>query len=138
MKRDSDTTVKACLTVALLCLLTALAYAQAAQPASVAFEKIEAMIPMRDGVKLNTVILAPKSASEPLPVLMIRTPYGVDGWSSDRVNRSHQELVADGYIFVFQDIRGKFKSEGEFRMNRPPRDKRDTKSVDEASDTYDA
>jgi putative CocE/NonD family hydrolase len=138
MKRNYDATVKAGLTVTLLCLLTALAYAQAAQPAGVAFEKIEAMIPMRDGVKLNTVILAPTSASAPLPILMVRTPYGVDGWSSDRINRAYQELVADGYIFVFQDIRGKYKSEGEFRMNRPPRDKRDTKSVDEASDTYDA
>jgi putative CocE/NonD family hydrolase len=102
------------------------------------------MIPVRDGVKLHTIILAPKEAREPLPILMVRTPYGVDGWSSDRVNRAYQELVADGYIFAFQDIRGKNGSEGEFRMNRPPftdaaaRARRDPKYVDEASDTYDA
>src|SRR5262245_54293951 len=103
----------------------------------VIFEKIEAMIPMRDGVKLHTVIFAPTGASEPLPILMQRTPYGIDGWSTERLNRVHRELVADGYIFVFQDIRGKYKSEGDFRMNRPPRDKRDSKSIDESSDTYD-
>jgi predicted acyl esterase len=104
----------------------------------VSFERIEAMVPMRDGVKLYTLIFIPQGANEPLPILMQRTPYGVDNLSSARLNRAHQELVADGYIFVFQDIRGKNKSEGEFRMNRPPRDRRDPKSVDESSDTYDA
>src|SRR5262245_44876488 len=121
MKRIFDATVKACLMVALFCLSAAVGSAQQAQSSGdVAFEKIEAMIPMRDGVRLNTVILAPKNSSEPLPILMLRTPYGVGGWSSERVNRAYQELVADGYIFVFQDIRGKNGSEGEFRMNRPP------------------
>lgn len=139
MKKSFDATFKTCLTIVLFGLLAGLSYAKEAQSSgSVTFEKMEMMIPMRDGIKLNTVIFAPQNASGSLPILMVRTPYGIDGWSSDRVNRAYQELVADGYIFVFQDIRGKYKSEGEFRMNRPPRDKRDPKSVDEASDTYDA
>ncbi len=124
----------------LLALVTPLARGQSAQQPStrsVDFEKIKVMVPMRDGVKLHTLIFVPKNAAEPLPILMTRTPYGVDGWSSGRINNSLAHLVADGYIFAFQDIRGKFKSEGEFRMNRPPRDKNDSKSIDEATDTFD-
>ena len=107
---------------------------QAAQAPELSFDRQEVMVPMRDGVKLFTVIFVPKNATEPLPILMQRTPYGVSG----RSPLGNRELVADGYIFAFQDIRGKYKSEGEFRMNRPPRDKNDPKSIDEASDTYDA
>jgi putative CocE/NonD family hydrolase len=134
--------LKASLKLFLICLLISIARAQAPQTQSqpepnVIFDRIEAMVPMRDGVKLFTLVFAPQGRNEPLPILMQRTPYGVNGWSSDRLNRSHRELVADGYIFVFQDIRGRNKSEGDFRMNRPPRDKRDPKSIDESSDTYD-
>ncbi len=108
------------------------------QPAPVEFEANEQMIPMRDGVKLYTVICSPKNQSAPLPILMTRTPYGSSPNSCSRLGLFNKALVADGYIFVNQDIRGKYKSEGEFMMNRPPRDKKDTKSVDESSDTYDA
>ena len=110
---------------------------QAAKPARVPFTRTEAMIPMRDGVRLHTVILTPQTQSEPLPILMTRTPYGVNEWDSDTLNAAFREFVADGYIFVFQDIRGKFESEGQFVMVRPPRDKRDEKSIDESTDTYD-
>jgi len=110
---------------------------QAPQITQVEFERIEEMIPMRDGVKLHTLIFAPKQMSEPLPILMTRTPYGIAGMNSQRVNGGNYHLVPDGYIFAYQDIRGKFASEGDFRMNRPPRDKADAKSVDEATDTYD-
>jgi uncharacterized protein len=103
----------------------------------VKFTRTEAMIPMRDGVKLFTVILTPETQTDALPILIGRTPYGVDGWSSARLNGSRPELVKDGYIFVFQDIRGREKSEGVFELNRPPRDKNDTKSIDESTDTYD-
>jgi hypothetical protein len=103
----------------------------------VKFTRTEAMVPMRDGVKLFTVILTPEDQSEPLPILIGRTPYGVEGWSSARLNGSRPELVKDGYIFVFQDIRGREKSEGVFEMVRPPRDKSDTKATDESTDTYD-
>ena len=110
---------------------------QPAKDTRVLFTRTETMIPMRDGVRLYTVVLAPQTQTEPLPIIMNRTPYGVKGWNSSRVNGSNKELVADGYIFVFQDIRGKFDSEGQFVMVRPPRDRRDAKSIDESSDTYD-
>ncbi|MEO7965401.1 MAG: CocE/NonD family hydrolase, partial [Gemmatimonadaceae bacterium] len=102
------------------------------------FNKTEVMIPMRDGVKLFTKIFVPKSANEPLPFMFIRTPYGIDGYSSPGIERSLAFLVKDGYIFVAQDARGKFKSEGEFVMQRAPRiDRKDPKAIDESTDAYD-
>ena len=101
------------------------------------YTRTEAMIPMRDGTKLFTVILAPEGQTENLPFYMERTPYGVAGWNSARVNGAKTELARERYIFVFQDIRGRQDSEGVFEMLRPPRDKRDPKSIDESTDTYD-
>ena len=102
------------------------------------FDRREARIPMRDGVHLFTVILTPKRQAGPLPVLMSRTPYGTGGWGGTHgIDVAFRELIADGYVFVFQDIRGQHESEGEFIMNRPPRDQRVTTSVDEATDTWD-
>jgi len=105
-----------------------------------ALERIEAMVPMRDGVKLYTEIIIPKNAREGLPILMTRTPYGVadDEQGIPTGMRSYEELLRDGYIFVFQDIRGRYKSEGTFVMQRPPRrDKSDRKAIDESTDAYD-
>ncbi len=110
---------------------------QPAKDARIAFKRTEAMIPMRDGTKLFTVIFTPENQNEPLPFLLNRTPYGVKDWSSNRLNSSRPELVKDGYIFVFQDIRGREQSEGEFVMVRPPRNRRDAKALDESTDTYD-
>jgi uncharacterized protein len=101
------------------------------------FDRREEMIPMRDGVRLHTLIFTPRNAGEALPFLLSRTPYGIRQSTSDSVGRRYQELAKDGYIFVLQDIRGRYDSEGQFMMNRPPRDKKDAKSVDESSDTYD-
>jgi uncharacterized protein len=78
----------------------------------------EAMIPMRDSVKLHAVILRPKDFATPLPFLMERTPYGVDGKTPESINSGDPELAASRYIFVFEDIRGRFKSEGTFVMSR--------------------
>jgi putative CocE/NonD family hydrolase len=95
------------------------------------------MIPMRDGVKLNTEIFAPKGISERLPFVLLRTPYGISGGGA-RIHGDYlKDLAADGYVFVFQDIRGRFKSEGQFVMIRAPRDKSDSKAIDESTDTYD-
>ena len=93
---------------------------------------------MRDGMRLQTVIFIPRQASGPLPFLITRTPYGVPS-SEDRMVSSglFDELIADGYIFVLQNIRGRFKSEGQFVMNRPPRDPKVPGSIDESTDTYD-
>jgi putative CocE/NonD family hydrolase len=97
----------------------------------------EAMVPMRDCAKLFTTVHAPRGESAPLPIIFLRTPYGIDG-GIDRLLRGYfRELADDGYIFVLQDIRGRFKSEGTFVMTRPARDPKDPKAVDEASDTSD-
>jgi putative CocE/NonD family hydrolase len=103
------------------------------------FERREAMIPMRDGARLFTVVLTPKSARGALlPILVSRTPYGTDGWGgTEGVALAFRELIDDGYVFVFQDIRGQHRSEGVFVMNRPPRDRSNENSVDEATDTWD-
>src|SRR5688500_8138736 len=107
-----------------------------ADPAA-AFEKTEVMVPTRDGVKLHTIIFAPKNATGNLPILLTRTPYGIAG-AGGSFATSYAELAEEGFIFAFQDIRGRFGSEGQFVMLRPPRDKRDTKAIDEGSDTYDS
>ena len=75
------------------------------------------MIPMRDGVHLQTVILTPVKQKEPLPILLQRTPYGVPEKAPETMLPYLQELSEDGYIFVFQNLRGRFKSEGVFLIS---------------------
>jgi len=98
------------------------------------------MIPMRDGVRLNTHIFRPRNQSAELPIMLERTPYQApagEGWAAGK----YSALAADGYIFVFQDIRGRYGSEGQFVMQRPPvsllRPTNDPKVVDEVTDAYD-
>jgi putative CocE/NonD family hydrolase len=100
------------------------------------FDKREVMIPMRDGVKLHTLVYTQKGITEPRPFILTRTPYGI-GASPRTMNGSYAELADDGYIFVFQDIRGRFTSEGQFEMLRPPRNTKVKGSIDEGTDTYD-
>jgi putative CocE/NonD family hydrolase len=103
------------------------------------FDKIEVMIPARDGIKLHTEIYSPKNANEPLPFVIERTPYGLEddekGYSKKLAR--YAEMIPDGYIFVLQDIRGRYGSEGKFVMQRPVRDPKDPKAIDEGTDTYD-
>ncbi len=123
-----------------LVVLLATAFAQQSAPAPQPFTYSEVMVPMRDGVRLQTAIFAPKDAKGPLPILLTRTPYGVPDeahWAKLLEAGYMQDLRADGYIFVFQNIRGKFKSEGQFVMIRPLRDPRDPKAIDESTDAYD-
>ncbi len=122
-----------------LCALLAARHLAAQSPG---YALTEAMVPMRDGVKLYTRILAPVKPARPLPFLFVRTPYGVDGNTPQSVavgwGFMNQGRADDGYIYVFQDIRGKFKSEGQFVMQRPPRANRaDPKAIDESTDAYD-
>ncbi len=100
------------------------------------FDTREAMIPMRDGVKLHTFVYTQKGVTEPRPFILNRTPYGI-GASNRAMNGGYADLADDGYIFVFQDIRGRFGSEGQFVMLRPPRDKSKKDAIDESTDTYD-
>jgi len=122
---------------ALIVLLPLLVHAQSNPPDPPAgFDKIEQMVPMRDGVKLHTIIYAPKSRSGPLPILFNRTPYGIDGIYRAFTSGILNELIEDGYIFAFQDIRGRFKSEGQFVMLLPLREAGNP--IDETTDTYDS
>jgi hypothetical protein len=101
------------------------------------YQRSEVMIPMRDGVKLHAVILTPADIKTPLPFLIQRTPYGAEGNTRASFFGSRPELARAGYIYVDEDIRGRFKSEGEFIMSRPLADHKDPKAVDESTDTYD-
>ncbi|MEQ1584716.1 MAG: CocE/NonD family hydrolase [Cyclobacteriaceae bacterium] len=105
---------------------------------TIAYAKRNAMISMRDGVKLNTVIYYPKKSSSSLPILLLRTPYGVNDIPSPNKRDYTIDMAKDGYIFVFQDIRGRYRSEGIFEMQRFTRDKKNPKAIDESTDTYDA
>jgi hypothetical protein len=101
-----------------------------------AFDKTETMIAMRDGVKLHTNVFVPRGFATNLPIILVRTPYGIEGGERSLAG-PYAELARDGYIFVHQDIRGRFKSEGQFVMLRKMRDKKDPKAIDESTDTYD-
>ena len=105
------------------------------------------MIPMRDGVKLHTVILVPKGASH-APILLTRTPYDADALSANTTSthlgaslygydNATDVVVEGGYIRVIQDVRGKYGSEGDYVMNRPLRGPLNPTAVDHSTDTYD-
>src|SRR4051794_4991116 len=94
----------------------------------------EVMIPMRDGVHLQTVILTAKNGGGPRPFLIQRTPYGVPGpETANSGSPAGLRWNLENYILVVQNIRGRFKSEGKFVMGRPPHDPKDTKGVDETT-----
>jgi putative CocE/NonD family hydrolase len=113
--------------------------------ASPTYVRDEVMIPMRDGVRLHAVVLRPAPgsphAAEALPILLSRTPYGVDSDTPERIVQRYAEFAAAGYIFVDEDIRGRYKSEGSFVMMRPLAEHHDAKlyphDVDESTDAYD-
>jgi putative CocE/NonD family hydrolase len=123
------------------------------KPATASFdhERREVMIPMRDGVKLHTVILVPRIATKakPAPILLTRTPYSAD----ELTNHTHsahlgpalfgydnatEVIVEGGYIRVVQDVRGKYGSEGDYVMNRPLHGPQNSTPVDHSTDTYDS
>ncbi len=97
----------------------------------------EVMIPVRDGVHLQTVIMTPEDQREPLPILFRRTPYGVPAKAPEQMPASWKELAADGYIFVIQNLRGRFKSEGVFNLSSWV-DLKDPKATNETTDAYDS
>jgi putative CocE/NonD family hydrolase len=101
------------------------------------FTRTEVMVPMRDGVKLQTVYFVPRGRHAPLPILLTRTPYGVLQDETPFHHRAYAALEEDGYVFAIQNIRGRYRSEGQFLMQRPPRDPADPKGIDESTDAYD-
>src|SRR5213595_3744460 len=101
------------------------------------FKLEEVMIPVRDGVRLQTVILTPVDRTAPLPILFRRTPYGVPDEPPRQMPASIKELAQDGYIFVIQNLRGRFKSEGVFKLTSQV-DLKDSTSTNETTDAYDS
>jgi len=122
---------------------------QTFRPVTGSFDYVRrvAMIPMRDGVKLHTVVLVPKGAKG-APILLTRTPYNADvlttrtqsahlGASLYGYDNATDVIIEGGYIRVVQDVRGKYGSEGDYVMNRPLSGPQNPTSVDHATDTYD-
>ena len=130
MLRDHPPRAMTTLASALLALSTlgsaALAQRDGGQPDSLYtrehYNKAEYMVPMRDGVKLYTIVYTPKDTSVAVPIMLLRTPYGIPPYALTdfkRVLGPSPEFDRDGYIFVFQDARGKFRSEGTFQVMNP-------------------
>ena len=106
------------------------------------YTKREVYIVMRDGAKLFTAIYEPKDRSQSLPILMQRTPYSCNPYGTEKYRRSlgpNPGLMREKYIFIYQDVRGRYKSEGNFKEMTPAIDEKKGKNdVDESSDTYDS
>ncbi len=101
------------------------------------FQLEEVMVPVRDGVHLQTVILTPANMTKPLPILFRRTPYGVPEKAPEQMPPSLKEFAQDGYIFVIQNLRGRFKSEGYFKLSSQV-DLSDPNTTNETTDAYDS
>lgn len=105
------------------------------------YTKYEYRVPMRDGVRLFTIAYLPNDASEAYPILLFRTPYQVGPYGADRYKEAlgpSEDFEKEGFIFVFQDVRGRYMSEGEFVNMRPHNpDKSGPQDVDESTDTFD-
>ncbi|MDE3245974.1 MAG: CocE/NonD family hydrolase, partial [Acidobacteriota bacterium] len=104
------------------------------------YTKREVLIPMRDGVKLFTSIYTPKDTSKTYPVMLQRTPYSVAPYGPDKFKWGlgpSRLFMEEGFIFVFQDVRGRMMSEGAFIELTPHKAKKGPKEVDESTDTFD-
>lgn len=128
-------------TFVLLCAATGAAAEDQAQYIRANYTKFEYRIPMRDGVRLFTSVYLPNERSQTYPILMIRTPYTVGPYGADRYRDSlgpSEAFARDGFIFVYQDVRGRYMSEGEYQNMRPHLAvKRAKREIDESTDTYD-
>ena len=128
-----------------LLLLLALNLAAAAPRYLTRYVSEDVLIPMRDGLLLHAVVLRPaagtRHAGEQLPILLSRTPYGASSLTPTHFSEEYPEFASAGYIFVEEDIRGRYKSEGTFVMMRPLAAHHDAqaypKEVDESTDAYD-
>jgi len=111
-----------------------------AQTEPVTYTQTTSMIPMRDGVKLFSTIITPANVTGAVPILMIRTPYSAERPANFDITKWSYvaNMAMEGYIFVIQDVRGKYKSEGTFEIHNPLTHAQDPKSVDESTDTYDS
>ena len=105
------------------------------------YTKHEYMVPMRDGVRLFTAVYTPRNDARRYPLMMTRTPYSCGPYGEDKYRPSlgpSKQFANERFIFVYQDVRGRFMSEGEFVNMRPHIDAKDDKTdIDESTDTYD-
>ena len=103
------------------------------------YTKAEYQVPMRDGVKLHTVVYRPRETTLPYPIMLSRTPYSAGPYGEEfRASIGPSRAMArEGYYFVYQDVRGRWMSEGEFVNARPHRPGKKGLEVDESTDTYD-
>ncbi|MEZ6058915.1 MAG: CocE/NonD family hydrolase [Planctomycetaceae bacterium] len=131
----------AALLAAVFVLMPATVPAQGLDYVKSHYTKHEHLIPMRDGVRLFTAVYVPKDDSTTWPIMLRRTPYGLRPYGADQYpeNLGPSELFGKaGYIFVEQDVRGRWMSEGEFVQMRPHRAVRhDSREIDESTDTWD-
>ncbi|MBZ5622939.1 MAG: CocE/NonD family hydrolase [Acidobacteriia bacterium] len=122
-------------------LLAAACFAQGLEYIKAHYTKYEYRIPVRDGKKLFTSVYVPKDTSQKYPIMLDRTPYNVGPYGVDNFKPAlgpSEKFAREGFIFVYQDVRGRFQSEGEFTNMTPHLDvKRGPQDVDESSDTYD-
>jgi uncharacterized protein len=132
--------------ILLLLITIAITFTSTAQTDSIKlYKKWEVMIPMRDGIKLHTVIIAPVDAKQLLPILLQRTPYGANpgGIANDsafsvfNMGPNLSSMMSEGYFLVLQDIRGKYKSEGTMEIHQPLIHATNKSAVDESTDTWD-
>src|SRR6266498_3043501 len=131
--------------ISLICGLQLTARAQEMAPdanrVKERYTKYEYRIPMRDGVRLFTAVYVPKDTSQTYPFLLTRTPYNVAPYGVDNYRAAlgpSEHFEKEGFIFVYQDARGRHMSEGEFSQVRPFQPKKLTpKDIDESTDTYD-
>ncbi len=134
---------KLCLRVFLLFFVCSIAVGVLAQEkydTRAHYEKAEYMVAMRDGVKLYTQVYTPKDKTQKYPIILFRTPYSVRYYGAKHFRREffNELYTREGFIFVYQDVRGKFRSEGEFIVMKPHKTvKKGSEDVDESSDTYD-
>jgi uncharacterized protein len=115
-------TLLAVISLAIISSWLAGAETQAVLDVKSLYEKREVMIPMRDGVKLLTAVYSPRDTSQRYPILLTRTAYGIPPYGSDTyrtVIGPSEHFTREGYIVVYQDVRGRFKSEGEFIHHVP-------------------
>jgi len=121
----------------LIFALSLSAQQNAPEPSKPLYKLQEVMVPVRDGVHLQTAILTPVDQTGPLPILFRRTPYGVPEKPPEHMPPYMKELAGDGYIFVIQNLRGRFKSEGVFNLSSWV-DLNDPKATNETTDAYDS
>ncbi|HEX3866338.1 MAG TPA: CocE/NonD family hydrolase, partial [Gemmatimonadaceae bacterium] len=128
------------LTAAICLVLPAAAMAQDAGDLSARYTKTEYHIPMRDGVQLFTAVYVPRDTTRRYPIMMTRTPYSVGPYGANAYPRAlgpSQRFADEGFIFVYQDVRGRFMSDGDFVHMTPWKGMAGARETDESTDTYD-